>query len=364
MPTLKPLPDVEGPKLECFADNLADHDVKFIKSASAGNESIVFQVEIDRKMYALKCFLHFTHTEPNGRLDPIYNMMNTELPDSEWDALLPYATPFNSECRAFGRLKETNREDLAVRAYGYTRVFITEEMGMKMRPALRRVPTEPITHEYWSLPSVDHPIMAIVKDWLGDVDTEPYWQRRKRESKYFRRIHRNLLALHQSGIVVRDLEAQQFINGVLVDLGQSYTIPHIYDREFGKMPCWTFASLAAWDLLRLYHTVYGWNLTKWPETMRPRPKQSTFTTQRDQGAYDRLRPRVHGQRPFLPILNYDGVDVYVMPEMPPFDPLLFDWRKAADKGRTTPKRSSADESQTAQSTKMRKVAKRKAAKRK
>ncbi|KAK7413135.1 hypothetical protein QQX98_008021 [Neonectria punicea] len=364
MPTLKPLPDVEGPKLECFADNLADHDVKFIKRAVGGLQSNVYQVEIDGKTYALKCFYHYTHTAPNGQLDPIYDMVDRDIPDSDWDALLPYATPFYAECRAFGRLKEINRENLAVRAYGYTRLFMTEEMGKKIQCAYG--PTRKLAPDYtsWKLPSPDHPIMAIVKDWLGDVHAEPYWQRRKRESKFFRTIHRNLLALHKSGIVVRDLEDQQFVNGVLVDLGQAYTIPHIYDREFGKMPCWTFASLAAWDLLRFGAMVCGWNITEWPETMHPRPRQCTFTTHKDQEACDRLRPRVYKQRPYLPILNYGGFDDFVMSDMPPFDPSLFDWRKAASKGRGTTKRSSTDGSQTAQPTRTRKVVKRKAAKRK
>ncbi|KAK7416216.1 hypothetical protein QQZ08_012094 [Neonectria magnoliae] len=364
MPTLKPLPDVEGPKLECFADNLADHDVKFIKMAVGGCQSNVYQVEIDGKTYALKCFYNYTHTAPNGQLDPIYDMIEREIPDSDWDALLPYATPFNAECRAFGRLKEINREDLAVRAYGYTRLFMTEEMGKKMHAAYGPNRKNPPSHTSWKLPSPDHPIMAIVKDWLGYVHAEPYWKRHQRASKFFPMIHRNLLALHKSGIVVRDIEAQQYINGVLVDLGQAYTIPHIYDREFGKMPCWTFASLAAWDLLRFHHMVWDWNNTEWPETMHPRPRQSTFISRRDEEACDRLRPRVYRQRPYLPILNYDRVDVYVMPDMPPFDPSLFDWRKAANKGRTTTKRSSADESQTVQPTKTHKVVKRKVVKRK
>lgn len=288
-------------------------------------------------------------------------MAERDVPDSEFDALVPYATPFNSECRAFGRLKEVNREDLAVRVYGYTAVYLTEEIAMQMTSAFGTRRSKPITAFTWGLTDPSQPIMSIVKDWLGDDDAEPYWQRRAKESKFFPRIYRNLLGLHTSGIVVRDLEAQQYINGVLVDLGQSWTIPHIYDPEFGQLPSWTFASLAAWDLLRFSHMVLGWNLIEWPEAQRPRPKKSSFTVLRNQEACDHLRPRVYRQRPFLPILNYDGADDYVMADFPPFDPARFDWRKAVRKGTgkrlTSTKRNAADEPQTTQSNRKRKMAK-------
>ncbi|KPM44890.1 hypothetical protein AK830_g1672 [Neonectria ditissima] len=328
MPTLKPLPDVEGPKLECFADNLVDRHVKFIMQGSRGGTASVYKVEIDGKTYALKCFYPYFDDKPmNCQLDPIYDLgEEVDLPDSEVDALVPYAAPFNNECRAFGRLKEVNREHLAVRAYGYTRLFLTEDMEAQLRSICRS--TWYPTCKSWGLADSSQPIMAIVKDWVGDGETGSVWSRRAEEAKFFPSIRRNLLALHKSGIVVRDLEAQQYVNGVLVDLGDAWTIPHMYDPEFGRFPCWTFASLAVWDLTRFTHMVMAWNDIEWPQDMRPRPKPSFEHTQ-DEGRFDCLRPRVHRQRPFLPVLNTDGSDDYVMPEFPPYDPALFDWRKAA-----------------------------------
>lgn len=45
------------------------------------------------------------------------------------------------------------------------------------------------------------------------------------------------------------------------------------------------------------------------------------------GIYDRLRPLVHRQRPFLPMVNrlMEKID---LTELPPYDPGEFDWRKA------------------------------------
>lgn len=54
MPSLKPLPDCEGPKLECFTDDLLAHDFKFLTIIDRGAHSAVVKAEIDGKIYAIK----------------------------------------------------------------------------------------------------------------------------------------------------------------------------------------------------------------------------------------------------------------------------------------------------------------------
>lgn len=54
MPTLKPLPDCEGPKLECFTDDLSKHDFKFLEYLGEGCHSVVLKARIDGKFYVVK----------------------------------------------------------------------------------------------------------------------------------------------------------------------------------------------------------------------------------------------------------------------------------------------------------------------
>ena len=56
MPTLKPLPDIEGPKLECFTQEITAHDIEFlpvIYDDSAGH-SLITSVRIDGREYCLQ----------------------------------------------------------------------------------------------------------------------------------------------------------------------------------------------------------------------------------------------------------------------------------------------------------------------
>jgi len=54
MPTLKPLPDCEGPKLERFTNDLTKHDFKFLEYLGSGSHSVVVKAEIDGKIYVIK----------------------------------------------------------------------------------------------------------------------------------------------------------------------------------------------------------------------------------------------------------------------------------------------------------------------
>ena len=53
-------------------------------------------------------------------------------------ALMDYSDPFNAECRAFARLKELGREDLAVRVHGYVSLPLTKEMLKKIKSAMEK----------------------------------------------------------------------------------------------------------------------------------------------------------------------------------------------------------------------------------
>lgn len=75
------------------------------------------------------------------------------------------------------------------------------------------------------------------------------------------------------------------------------------------------------------------------------------------GIYNRLRPLVHRQRPFLPIINRE-MDIIDLTELPPHDPADFDWRKTRllaskkrETGASTTKSPKRVENEAAKTTK-------------
>ena len=57
MATLNPLPDLEGPKLEPFTQDITTHDIEFLWIPYLLDEaahSMIAKVRIDEKIYCLK----------------------------------------------------------------------------------------------------------------------------------------------------------------------------------------------------------------------------------------------------------------------------------------------------------------------
>lgn len=85
-----------------------------MKGLGSGAHSHVWKVKIDGKVYALKMFRHICAEEENDikpeklkKFDIDLQLVNGQL------------TPFNCEARAYGRLQETGKEDIAWKCYGY-----------------------------------------------------------------------------------------------------------------------------------------------------------------------------------------------------------------------------------------------------
>jgi hypothetical protein len=74
MPQLKPLPDCEGPKLECFIDDIATCDFKIVGMLGDGAHSRVWKAEINGKVYAIK-----TVSVPSNLLSSIVSSSNHQL---------------------------------------------------------------------------------------------------------------------------------------------------------------------------------------------------------------------------------------------------------------------------------------------
>ncbi|KAH7216471.1 hypothetical protein BKA60DRAFT_542091 [Fusarium oxysporum] len=312
MPTLKPLPDCEGPKLERFTNDLTKHDFKFLEYLGSGCHSVVVKAEIDGKIYVIKLFFPVYVHEPNFELDPIdedYFVEREEkerltasekIPQHVVDSLRVHATSFYNECRAYGRLKELGREHLAGKVHGYLRLYL-HQIDEQVQDAIKN-----------TIPEAKWPTIQVMEMMDDEVDLPI------------------MAILHKCGIVVRDLKSQQYYEGQLCDLSHAWAIPHVFGPEGGIRPSWAFASMAAWDLKCFHDMIEEAN----ESALRAEPplKPSNSVAKRNDERYESLRPRLGMQRPFLPMLNYDEGGTWDLNYYPSYDPALFKWK-------TIPKRT-------------------------
>ncbi|KAF5241773.1 hypothetical protein FANTH_8989 [Fusarium anthophilum] len=340
MATLKPLPDCEGPKLECFTDDLTKHNFKFLEILGSGCHSTVVKAEIDGKIYAVKLFFPFYEDKPEFRMAPINNLLVNREEDERLtisnmsqhavDSLRLHSTSFNNECRAYGRLKELGCEHLAVKVHGYLRLYLPQ-IDEHIQGMIRRTMpgTQYTTFDVMEMDDAeaDLPIMAIVKDWIPD-HRKPTGERTReaeqRRINYLPRMLRDLRQLHKCGIVVRDLKCVQYLEGHLCDFSHAWTIPHILGPEGGILSRWSFLSMAAWDLKCFHEMAHAMNEDA--DLAEPPLKRCTSIVSRNQERCKSLRPRPSMLGPFLPMLAYDCSEPGDMDYYPPFDPALFNWK--------------------------------------
>ncbi|KAI7766594.1 hypothetical protein LZL87_004894 [Fusarium oxysporum] len=220
MPPLKSLPDCEGPMLEPFEHDLEGGDVEFLKilepDFAAHIKTFVWEDPFAQPPYALGY-------GDNGK------------PYTYCKGFQFHFTPFENECRAFGRQKEVGREDLAVKVHGYVALNCTDAIVQKLQAARSKMIC-PYAKLEWFLGMDNGPSMGIVKDWVDEVEYDD-------EYTY---------DLYQQ---VAQVSHFPLFNGTLVDLSMASTVPHPFDLDpdplgLGKcwQPRWTFQSLAAWDL--------------------------------------------------------------------------------------------------------------------
>lgn len=136
-----------------------------------------------------------------------------------------YFDPFNCECRAYGRLKEEKREDLAVKAYGYLLLTLGQEDDLA-----RKVTGEPSLpphtnadelngYNFWRRHEQHRglPVRAIVKELVPRKALDP---------NQAQGMWADLQALHSVGIFVGDTHGGNYLGGKLVDFSRSWTMYH------------------------------------------------------------------------------------------------------------------------------------------
>lgn len=286
------------------------------------------------------------------------------IPEAQEEEFHSHFIPFYQECRAFGRLKELNREHLAVKVYGYVSLRVDQALELKMRSALSKLLHDPglPLKTAASILITSSEIKGIVKDWVeparyeGESDIPPYKIDNILAVSHFPRMLEELHEIHRCGIVIRDVSISQYVNGVLVDFSMAWTMPHPFGPGRGLEPSWTFQSLAALDLFHFQDKVIDlWN-TFLRDALGTRKRECRLRAYRHPGCYDRLRPQPSRQRPFLPIINYED-EIMDMIELPSYDPGSFDAEQAAKMVREQNKRKRTGGERAGQPQKKRKVTK-------
>ncbi|KAL2148971.1 hypothetical protein VTH82DRAFT_1657 [Thermothelomyces myriococcoides] len=216
-----PLPCVPGPKLAPFTPT-AYADIEFIKFLGCENDkdSVVWKVKINGGgPFALKMF-YFRQWKYLCLLAD-----TLERPLTNPQLYVDYFDPFNCECRAYGRLKEENREDLAVHALGY--LFLTPQQESDLARRMECRDTPPPTADspeldgdnFWGRHEQHRglPVRAIVKELVTD---------RHPDATQALHMWADLQTLHSLGILVGDAHGGNYLNGKLVDFSRSWTMYH------------------------------------------------------------------------------------------------------------------------------------------
>ncbi|KAI7777120.1 hypothetical protein LA080_003965 [Diaporthe eres] len=224
-----PLPRVPGPKLGPFTPD-AHAEIKFIEALDSSDDldSEVWKIEINGRVYALKMF---------DFCGPRYlkNVLARELaqPLSSSQAYEDYYDPFNCECRAYGRLAQENRLDLAVPAHGY--LLLTPQQEREVTPMITGdLEYEPDDEEPLGTLNGEktwgrweehrgQPIRGIVKELVEDDDFEEAFKTGRVSAST---MWRDLEDLHALGILGRDIHMGNYMGGRLVDLSRAWTMYH------------------------------------------------------------------------------------------------------------------------------------------
>ncbi|KAI1264442.1 kinetochore Sim4 complex subunit FTA2-domain-containing protein [Xylariaceae sp. FL1019] len=215
------LPDLPGPRIPPFSNTNHSLKIVFLQRLGIGGDATVWKIEIDQQVYALKIFGFGNFLYYESKVPKILqeNGVTSEL-------IHPYRDPFTSECRAFGRLQETNNEHLAVKCFGY--IILTEAQEQLLINAGGANDT-PIERDDERL--AGEPLRCIVKEYIETPGSIQHHQ--------FPQLIRDLYAVHRLGIVVSDIRAGNCIlgdnadtfnnlNGVMMDFSRSLTVPHPY----------------------------------------------------------------------------------------------------------------------------------------
>ncbi|KAI0537761.1 kinetochore Sim4 complex subunit FTA2-domain-containing protein [Xylaria digitata] len=188
--------------------------------AGDGSEtnSFVFKVKLNSEPYVLKVVFKF--------FDPrtewfCWSQLGEEYP---LEKAIAYTDPFYAECRAYGRIQEAAdkgeiRGKIATKCHGY--IFLDAEARRWLEDQGIDLGTEILNNELMPIVGGARQPRAIVKDF---ETAGPNLN--KQTPQQIRKSFRSVRPLNKLGIYNRDVRADNFRNGWLVDFDTSYTLPH------------------------------------------------------------------------------------------------------------------------------------------
>ncbi|KAK3985285.1 kinetochore Sim4 complex subunit FTA2-domain-containing protein [Cladorrhinum sp. PSN332] len=256
------LPDVPGPKLPPFTPT-GFAEIEFLEFL--GNEedadSNVWKVNIklndEWKVYALKMF---TRSVVCGRE---YEAVSFQC-DLTWDQVdEAFKSPFSAECRAYGRLKEAGREDLAFKAYGYLLISLAQQAQL-YKTWFGYEPNDEDLDILWKRDAEfrDIPIYAIVKELVAAPDSHDDSEETQSRLKVLRpcqvrKLWEDLQEIHNLGIVVRDINYFNYLEGKLIDFSRAWTTFHPCSDDCGDyhLPPSPFLKEVSTDTIDLHEMV-------------------------------------------------------------------------------------------------------------
>lgn len=129
--------------------------------------------------------------------------------------------PFHRECRAFARLKEVRKENLAVKCYGYLEFDAATEQALADQLGLDDWDRDPEFYPQWE----SQPLRAIVKEFLA-----PDLEFSRQDAT---KMVCDLREIHRCGIIVNDIKYDAYVGRQLVDFSFAVTVPHVqFDKRF------------------------------------------------------------------------------------------------------------------------------------
>lgn len=117
--------------------------------------------------------------------------------------------PFHCECRAYGRLKETNSEHLAIKCYSY--IILTDDEEFQLLKASSLDWARPIGQK-------SQGIRAVAKECL------PY--NADLEYQMLPRMRNDMLDMHKIGICIYNLSKDSYLQGKVADFSEAMVVPH------------------------------------------------------------------------------------------------------------------------------------------
>ena len=192
--------------------------------------------------------------------DLIYSLASPQLYSDYFD-------PFSCECRAYGRLKQEGREDLAVRAHGYLLLTPRQAAEVEKRSAGPKYSQEEYEKngvDFWGRdPERRHsPVRAIIKELVSPQD--PFTPEKVPQ------IWNDLEDIHKLGILVRDINTFNYLGGKIIDFSRAWTTPHPFRaamddytirRALSSDPRGLQKAFVEWGMSR------GWDWDVIPEEM-------------------------------------------------------------------------------------------------